>query len=90
MSTFSVETRRKIKAKSFGFCYNCRQLHPRMEHHHLLANTKLNEKLYGREVIQSVENGVYVCQPCHTKHTLWDKPLVRELKLKYGETSRIR
>ena len=61
MSTFSVETRRKIKAKSFGFCYNCRQLHPRMEHHHLLANTKLNEKLYGREVIQSVENGVYVC-----------------------------
>lgn len=56
-----------------------------MEHHHLLANTKLNAKLYG-DLIQSAENGVYVCQPCHIKHALWDKPLVRELKEKYGKS----
>jgi len=83
MSTFSAETRKQIKAKSGGTCYNCRTLGYRMEYHHLLANTKLNAKLYG-DLIQSVENGVYVCQPCHIKHALWDKPLVRELKEKYG------
>lgn len=84
MSTFSPETRKQIIANSKGVCVNCKKFSPPMECHHLLANTKLNEKLYSKEVIQSVENGVYVCKPCHINHTLWDKPLVRELKQKYS------
>lgn len=55
-----------------------------MSIHHVVANTILNRKLYG-DKIQSVENGVYVCQKCHDNHSLWDKELRKSLEKKWVE-----
>lgn len=71
--TFSDYTRGVIIIRDQCRCVNCRK--PATEIHHLIANTKLNVKLYGQDKIQSAENGVCVCKDCHNKHTLWDKKL---------------
>ena len=79
--TFSKETRASILIRDRYKCVNCGSQNW-LEIHHIIANTKLNRKLYG-EQIQSKENGVLVCKKCHDKHLLWDKELKRKLKLKF-------
>ena len=71
--TFDESTRLDIVSKYAGRCVNCRK--PATEIHHLIANTKLNVRLYGQDKIQSAENGVCVCHQCHNKHSIWDKNL---------------
>ncbi len=80
------ETRNAVITRDKGLCVNCGG--KGQEVHHLLPNTKLNEKLYSGK-INSMENLVYVCHDCHEKHSLWDTPLRAELKAKWEVNSKL-
>ena len=69
--------RTKVLIRDRYKCVNCGSQNW-LEIHHIIANTKLNRKLYG-EQIQSKENGVLVCKKCHDKHSLWDKERKKQL-----------
>jgi 5-methylcytosine-specific restriction endonuclease McrA len=81
--TFSRETREQIIQRDRFRCTQCGNSNW-LEIHHIIANTKLNRKLYG-DFVQSAENGILVCKKCHDKHSLWDKELKKLLKLKLKE-----
>jgi len=40
----------------------------KLQVHHIIPNTKDNRKKYGNKVIQSPDNGVLVCENCHTQY----------------------
>ena len=81
MITFSNLTRIEIYKRDNGKCINCGESeYWKLEIHHIIANTKLNRKLYGN-FIQSKDNGVIVCKNCHFKHSLWDRDLREKIKM---------
>jgi len=87
MTNLSPETRNAVITRDKGLCVNCGG--KGSEVHHILSKSKLNFKLYG-DKINSLENLVYVCHDCHTKHSLWDMPLRAELKARWKVNSKLR
>ena len=78
MNNFPPEIRLYILQRDNYHCTQCNSTQY-LEIHHIIANTKLNRKLYG-DKIQSARNGVLCCRNCHNKHSLWDKEMKRKLK----------
>ena len=75
MIKFSNLTRLEIYSRDDCKCTQCGDdEYFNLEIHHIIANTKLNRKLYGN-LIQSKENGILCCHKCHEKHSLWDREL---------------
>lgn len=68
--TFSRDTRERIYKKYNWQCANYK--HPKCKNktglsiHHIIHNTKMNERIYGEDKIQSEENGILLCEYCHT------------------------
>lgn len=85
--TFSQLVRSTIILRDLSVCVNCPK--PATEIHHLIANTKLNVRLYGQDKIQSAENGVCVCKDCHNKHSIWDGERVQVLKSKWKQNTKL-
>lgn len=74
---------RELREKIFERAgYLCRCGYRATEIHHIIANTKLNRKLYG-DNIDSEKNLIAVCKDCHNKHSLWDMEKRKELERKF-------
>lgn len=67
--TFSTDTREKVLEKYWHECANNKHKKCKgrmgMTFHHVVENTIVNEKLYGKENIQSTENALPLCVWCH-------------------------
>jgi len=83
--SFSLETRAFILKRDKKKCVNCGAKATSI--HHLIHNTVMNRRIYGNDKIQSAENGVCVCQQCHERYPLWDKPYVEALKIKWEQNN---
>jgi len=85
MKTFSHETREYIWLKYNRKCANYNDpkclIDKGLSIHHIIHNTKINQKLYG-DWLQSKENGILLCQHCHTNYSLVDKVKQKEFELK--------
>lgn len=72
MKTFSRKTRERIYKKYNWQCANFKadncKLREGLSIHHVVHNTKVNEKLYG-DKLQNEENGVLLCQQCHNNYS---------------------
>ena len=38
----------------------------------MIANTKMNAKIYGDDILQSEDNGILLCNYCHDHHSIMD------------------
>lgn len=85
MIKFPGPTRKDIYLSFEGKCGQCGRK-DNLQIHHLIHNTILNRKLFG-DRIQSKENGYLCCESCHSKYSLWDRKLVKQLKDKWNEES---
>ena len=85
MKTFSKLTRLEVYSRDNARCTQCGEdEYFLLEIHHIIANTKLNRKLYGH-LIQSRDNGILCCHKCHDKHALWDGELRRQLRKEWKD-----
>lgn len=81
IDTFSEEIRKEIFRRDGEKCVNCEEKNKfLLSFHHLIHNTKVERRNYGNERVQSAENGVTVCQQCHSNYTLWDRARVKTLR----------
>jgi 5-methylcytosine-specific restriction endonuclease McrA len=80
------QLRQEIIEEAKGFCQSNLKdyLHRGTEIHHILANTKLNRKLYG-DRIDRKENLILLCNDCHNKHSLFDKDKRKALRDKWNK-----
>jgi len=68
MKTFDQSTRENIWKKYWNKCANSAHekclINKGLSIHHLVHNTKPNQKKYG-DKLQSEANGILLCQQCH-------------------------
>jgi 5-methylcytosine-specific restriction endonuclease McrA len=85
MKTFDLPTRELIWSRYRRKCANYDDpkclIDQALSIHHVIHNTKVNQKLYG-DWLQSAENGILLCQHCHTNYSLVDKVKQKEIELK--------
>ena len=64
MKTFSAKTRAMVFTASHGYCEYDGCHNKATEFHHMLPNTKVNQKLYPN-FLQSPMNCMAICNDCH-------------------------
>lgn len=90
METFNQETREKIYKKFWNKCANSEEpkclINQGLSIHHIVYNTIPNQKKYGSK-LQSVENGLLLCQHCHNNQASfeWIQELENKLKKEWGQ-----
>lgn len=83
--TFTQETRIKIYEKYWHKCANSEadgcKINEGLSIHHLIHNTKPNQKKYG-DLLQSQENGLLLCQQCHNNQSTfgWIQTLAKSVE----------
>lgn len=87
---FSPEIESKVFQAQGGKCNNCgTALNLRFDRpDHIIAQTKMNVRIYGEERIQSEENCQIPCLKCHTNKFLWCRDKINELKEKWKKFSK--